>query len=218
MSKKQKQEPVNQQEAANTAKGLIGDFNGVQTFEAKTGTRYGIIAEANGLTLSLAPKIAPSMGFIGIYTRVRIQKKEDWANLDDGPALFGFPEMTQKSDQHMSCEAFVAVSLQPCTPFQVGKLIEENQILESLVGAINSRVEGAGQKLVLPVDAMTMYLRNVFETVLPSEQPKAITTFPVCIGDDAIGNHVKALYEEFGKKKPKQHPEHPPGAEGPNPD
>ena len=168
--------------------------------------------------MAIAPKLAPASGFIGIYTRVRVQKREEWANLEEGGPLFGFPEVTKKGSNHSSCEAFVAVALQPTTPYQVGKTVEERKILESLVAQIQKRVEDAGQKLVISTDALVMYLKNVFETVLPTEEPKTITEFPVCIGDKAIGEHLQALYKQFGAKKMKGHPEHPPGAEGQNPD
>jgi hypothetical protein len=221
---KEKQDPEQQPAASassETVKGLLGGFNGVETFKAKaTGTVYGIIAEAKGLTLAIAPKITPAMGLIGIFVRVRVQKKEEWANLADGPALFGFP-VNPKSHDHSSCEAFVAVSLQPCTPYQVGKVIEEKAILESLVAELQKRVESAGQKLVISPDAVVMYLKNVFDTVLPTEEQKQIDEFPVCVGDEEIAAHAKALYEKFGKKKapkPAEGPEHPPGMHGQNPD
>jgi hypothetical protein len=215
-----KQPQVDPQEAANTTKELVGGFSGVKTFTAATGTVYGIIAEGKGLALAIAPKIAPTGGFIGIYTRVRVQKQEEWANLEEGGELFGFPEVTKKGSNHSSCEAFVAVALQPTTPFAVGKRVEENKILESLVAAIQARVEKAGQKLIVSPESLVMYLRNVFETVLPSEEPAGITEFPVCIGDKEIANQVQSLFQKFAAKgkKPKQHPEHPPGAEGLNPD
>jgi hypothetical protein len=214
------QGPVDPEEAANTTKGLIGGFSGVKTFTAATGTVYGIIAEGKGLALAIAPKIAPTNGFVGIYTRVRVQKQEDWANLEEGGELFGFPEVTKKGSNHSSCEAFVAVALQPTTPFVVGKLVEANSILESLVAQIQKRVEAAGQKLAISPESFVMYLKNVFETMLPTEEPAGIDEFPVCIGDKAISNHLQALFNQFGKggsKKPKQS-ENPPGGGGQNPD
>lgn len=219
MAPASKKEPIDPQEAANTAKDLIGGFSGVKTFTAQTGTIYGVIAEAKGLSLAIAPKIAPSSGFVGIYTRVRVQKEESWADLSEGPALFGFPEMTEKSSRHSSCEAFVAVALQPTSPYQVGKTIENHAILESLIEAIQKRVEDAGQKLTVSPELLVMYLRNVFESVLPTEEPAYIKEFPVCIGDKEIVTQVKALFEKYGKKKKKKpESENPPGHNGPNPD
>lgn len=192
----------------------IGDFKGLKTLtNTETGTIYGIIAEAKGLTLSISPRIdaRPLFPFVGIYVRVRAQKKEDWANLDAAGELFGLYELIQKSVKHASVEFFTVVGAHPCTPYEVGKVINDNHLFEHILDLIIERVEKAGGKLLAEKSVIRDYMLEQVKDALPTEPSKQPHEFPVMIGPEQISKHLGKLAQEYGYVKKIPKPEQGPG-------
>lgn len=168
------------------------------TFSAKgTGTRYLTIATAKGLMLAVTPKVKAAP-IIGIFLRVRAQKAEVWANLDDANQLFGFPFL-DKSDVHKSVEVYVPVAKLPATVQQIGKAIETNKLIKLLVDTVCDRVEKAGAQISIPRDTIIEYIRNIFMDAIPSEDPalKLVPEFTVAIGEKEIITVLKKAIKHF---------------------
>lgn len=194
--------------------GSAGGFKGLTTVKnEETGTIYGVIAKAKGLTLSLSPRIDArfDVPFIGVFVRVRAQKEEEWANLDDAGSLFGISELAQKSESHASVEFFTVVAAHPCTPYECAQIIANNKIFENTLDLIASRVEKAGCKMLAEKLVILDYMLEQVKDTLPSEPTKHPKEFPILIGGTAIVNYMHKLAVEFGyiKKKAKAAPKPP---------
>lgn len=197
----QEQQPQgSDSEAATSFVASLGEYKGIKTFKGKPSI-YGIIAEKNGLALAIAPKIG--LGFVSIVDlTVRVQKMAEWANLEDGGALFGFPEVDGGGPERRRTQLAVVVAAGPKTPYQIGRAISEHKVLESMVAAIKERVEAAGATLAVEPEVVVEYIRNAFEDRLPTTEPKEVLTeYPVCIGREAIGNRVQEVAEAMQPPK-----------------
>ncbi len=194
--------PAQPPEGDDSLGGLL-DFKGVKTFTSEYKTRYAIVAEKKGLSLSIAPKLGIGP-LICIVLRVRAQKMEDWANLSDAGNVFGFPELEERGAKHASTDIVVVVGVSPITPYVVGKAIAENKVVEKLIDAIAARLGKAGAETLVEKEALVEYVRNVFEDQIPSDEPKQPDDFPILIGKTAAAKGLTEAAEKYLKQKPKQ--------------
>lgn len=182
---------------------FLKGFNGMETMVARhTGTRYGVLAKNKGLVLAVTPKIEVTGEMIGIIVRVRAERLEDWANLEDALNVFGFPELVTKSETHSSMDVVVWLSRPGVGMYDIGKIIADEKIVEKVMDAIYDRAEKASVVGLTDKELAVEYMKNVFSDNLPSEPVKNFGPEDriVCMGKEAAYKQYMALKEKYTVK------------------
>jgi hypothetical protein len=172
-------------------------FKGVETYVSGYGTTYAVVAKKDGLSLAVAPKVLVGK-VIGVALRLRAEKVSDYADLSKCRSVFNFPELEERTPQHWSTTIFVVIGLAPVSPLTLGKIIESNKIVATLIDAVEGRLASVGVSFGLPKELIYEYARNVVEDAFPSEEkPQPITEFPVHIGEAASAQAYQDALKKY---------------------
>lgn len=178
---------------------FLSTFKGMKTVRGHP-SMYAVLAESQGLLLTAAPKLMLG-SVIGLALRLRIRKADPEVamDLETAGAVFGFPEALPvdggDEDPRSGTDVAVAISTIPRSPYELGKVVYDNGILNKLVDEVGARVMGAGVKLSVEPDVIVEYFSEQLKDNLPTEPEteKAITDFPVVVGSEAIRERMNAL-------------------------
>lgn len=184
---------------------FLKSFKGMKTVRGHP-SMYAVLAEAEGLMLTVAPKImlGPVVA-LDLRLRIRRADPEGEINLESAGSVFGFPEAepidSDPNDPRSGTDLMIAITTVPRTPYELGKVVYDNGILNKLVDEIGARVMGAGVKLSVEPDVIVEYFSEQLKDNLPTEAPveKAITDFPVMVGREAISARMNALMSAQGE-------------------